>query len=81
MEKNEERLKVIDNIEKAIEEGDLNRKVELGDPVITQEEREFFVVNLKVNGSTAPGNIESGITSFTISTEPSVSSETFDGAI
>lgn len=45
MEKNEERLKVIDNIEKAIEEGDLNRKVELGDPVITQEEREKVILN------------------------------------
>ncbi len=40
MEKNESRLKVISNIEKAIEENNFNKKVEEGDPVVTPEDRE-----------------------------------------
>lgn len=44
MNKNKERLKVIENIKKAIEDGEFNRKVELGDPVITQEQREKVIV-------------------------------------
>lgn len=44
MNKNKKRLKVIENIKKAIEDGEFNRKVELGDPVITQEQREKVIV-------------------------------------
>ena len=44
MNKNKERLKVVENIKKAVEDGEFNRKVELGDPVITQDQREKVIV-------------------------------------
>ncbi|MBQ9267809.1 MAG: 1-acyl-sn-glycerol-3-phosphate acyltransferase [Clostridia bacterium] len=45
MAKDEERLKVIQNIKKSAESGNFNSKVELGDPVITDELREQVIVN------------------------------------
>ena len=45
MEKSEERLKVIDNIKIAVDDNEFNRKVELGDPVITQEQREKKILH------------------------------------
>lgn len=45
MEKNQERLKVIENIKNAVKEEDFNRKVELGDPVMTEEQREKLILN------------------------------------
>lgn len=44
------RVKVIENIKLAIEEGNLNKKVEEGDPVLTEEQREEIIAkfdNLK----------------------------------
>ncbi len=49
-----ERLKVIENIKIAISEGNLNKKVEEGDPVLTSEQREEIISNfdnLKVRTS------------------------------
>lgn len=43
--KNEERLKVIENIKKAIESGNYNHKVEIGDPTITDEQRQKMIIN------------------------------------
>lgn len=43
--KSEERLKVIQNIKKAIESGNYNNKVEIGDPTITDEERQKRIIN------------------------------------
>lgn len=43
MEKAQDRLKVIENIKKRIEEGNLNGKVEEGDPIVTQEQREQVI--------------------------------------
>lgn len=37
------RLKVIENIKIAVEEGNLNKKVEEGDPVLTDEQRETLI--------------------------------------
>ncbi len=45
MEKSKDRLIVIDNIKRAIEEGNLNAKVEEGDPVVTPQEREKVILN------------------------------------
>ena len=45
MEKNKGRIKVIENIERAIKEGNYNKKVEEGDPVITQKLREKYIQN------------------------------------
>lgn len=45
MEKSEERLKVIQNIENAVNNNMLNSKVELGDPIITKDEREKVILN------------------------------------
>ena len=43
-EPNRERLAVIDNIERAIDEGDYKRKVEIGDPCYTKEDVERKIV-------------------------------------
>ena len=43
MEKAPDRLKVIENIKMRIKEGNLNGKVEEGDPVVTQEQREEVI--------------------------------------
>lgn len=45
MEKSQERLKVIENIKKAIEDNNLNAKVEIGDPLVSQEDREKVILN------------------------------------
>jgi len=45
IEKSEERLKVIENIKKNVEEGKLNDKVELNDPVMTDEDREKYILH------------------------------------
>ena len=42
MEKSQDRLKVIENIRSAIENGKLNSKVEEGDPFVSQEDRDGF---------------------------------------
>jgi len=39
-----ERLLVIDNIERAIEDGDSFRKVEIGDPLVTEEMRKRAIL-------------------------------------
>lgn len=44
-EKSKERLEVIKNIKKNIQEGKFNSKVETGDHVVTDEEREKIVLN------------------------------------
>ena len=49
-----DRLKVIENIKIAIEEGNFNKKVEEGDPVLTVKQREEMISNfdnLKVRSS------------------------------
>ena len=43
MEKNKERLQVIENIRKAVENKEFNSKVELHDHVVTNEERNFEI--------------------------------------
>lgn len=45
MEKSVDRLKVVENIEKNIKAGKFNDKVEEGDPILTDEERETLIVN------------------------------------
>ncbi|MGN1013198.1 MAG: lysophospholipid acyltransferase family protein [Clostridia bacterium] len=45
MEKSQDRLKVIENIRSAIENGKLNSKVEEGDPFVSQEDREKVILN------------------------------------
>ena len=44
MEKDANRLKVIDNIKESVKKNEMNNKVELGDPVITDEQREKIIV-------------------------------------
>ena len=44
---------------------------------VQQEQGEPFKPNLKVNGSTTPGNIGSAVTTFTITTEPNDSSKQY----
>lgn len=44
MEKSKERLLVIENIKRSIEEGKFNNKVELGDHIVTDEERKNVVL-------------------------------------
>jgi len=44
MEKDEQRLKVIENIKKNIKNGRLNDKVELNDPIVTEEQRKEIVI-------------------------------------
>ena len=44
MEKSKERLQVIENIKKSLENGEFHNKVELGDHVVTDEERENIVM-------------------------------------
>ena len=43
MEKSKDRLQVVQNIEQAIKEGNYNKKVEQGDPKITQKQREKYI--------------------------------------
>ncbi len=45
MEKSQDRLIVIENIKRAIEENNLNAKVEEGDPVVSQSDREKVILN------------------------------------
>ena len=45
MEKNKERLQVIENIKEAANNGKFDSKVELNDPVITEEQRQERIVN------------------------------------
>lgn len=45
MEKSQDRLIVIENIRKAIEENNLNAKVEEGDPVVSKSDREKVILN------------------------------------
>ena len=45
MKKSEERLRVINNIKKAIKEGKLNSKVEQNDHIVTIEERNKVILN------------------------------------
>lgn len=44
MEKNEDRVHVIENIKKSVENGNFNSRVELGDHVVTEEERQNVVM-------------------------------------
>ena len=44
MEKNRERLQVIENIRKAVENKNFNSKVELHDHIVTDEEREKVIL-------------------------------------
>ena len=44
IEKNVERIKVIDNIKKSIENNQFNNKVEFGDHIVSQEERQNVVM-------------------------------------
>lgn len=46
MEKDKERLQVIENIRKAAENKDFNSKVELHDHVVTEEEREKVIFKI-----------------------------------
>lgn len=48
MEKDKERLKVIENIKKNIREGRLNDKVELNDPIVTEEQRQNVVLQFDI---------------------------------
>ena len=48
MEKDKERLKVIENIKQKLKEGKLNDKVELNDPIITEEERQKEIINFDI---------------------------------
>lgn len=48
MEKDKERLQVIENIKKAIANGDFNSKVELDDPVVTDEQREDIILKYDI---------------------------------
>lgn len=45
MEKSEDRLKVIENIKTAILNGELNSKVEEGDPLVSPEDRQKVILN------------------------------------
>ena len=44
MEKNKDRLVVIENIKKCVEQNDFNSKVEVGDHIVTEEERQNVVM-------------------------------------
>ena len=44
MEKNADRLKVIDNIKQAVEENNFHKKVELADHIVTAEERQNVIL-------------------------------------
>lgn len=44
MEKNAERLQVIENIKQAVEDGNFHKKVELGDHLVTEEERQKVIL-------------------------------------
>ena len=48
MEKDKERLKVIENIKKNIENNRLNDKVELNDPIVTEEQRQNVVLQFDI---------------------------------
>lgn len=48
MEKNEERLKVIENIKECVENNRLNDKVEINDPVVDREELNKILMNFDI---------------------------------
>lgn len=48
MEKDKERLKVIENIKRNIENNRLNDKVELNDPIVTEEQRQNVVLQFDI---------------------------------
>lgn len=58
MEKNKERLKVIENIKEAIENNNFNAKVEEGDPIISQEDREKVIINYDTNKKRLKNKVE-----------------------
>ena len=58
IEKNEERLKVIENIKNNIANNKLNSKVELNDPVMTEEQREKIIMNFDSIRRTLPKRIK-----------------------
>ena len=58
MEKSKERLKVIENIKRAVHEKNFNAKVEEGDPVITQEDREKVILNYDTNKKKIKNKVE-----------------------
>lgn len=58
MEKNKDRLKVIENIKRAVQEKKFNAKVEEGDPVITQEDREKVILNYDTNKKKIKNKVE-----------------------
>ena len=45
MKKDEERLQVIENIKKAVEDKKFNSKVEIHDHIVTNEEREKVILH------------------------------------
>lgn len=42
------RLRIIENIKKAVSENDLNRKVEEGDPIVTEEQRKEVILDFDI---------------------------------
>ena len=48
MEKNKERLEVIENIKEAATRGDFHAKVEINDPVITTKEQKNVILNYDI---------------------------------
>lgn len=58
MKKNKDRLKVIENIKRAVQEKKFNAKVEEGDPVITQEDREKVILNYDTNKKKIKNKVE-----------------------
>lgn len=58
MEKNKDRLSVIENIKRAVQEKKFNAKVEEGDPVITQEDREKVILNYDTNKKKIKNKVE-----------------------
>ena len=48
MEKDNARVRVIENIKQAIKENNYNKKVEEGDPVVTDEQRERVILNFDI---------------------------------
>lgn len=58
MEKSKERLKVIENIKEAVNKKEFNLKVEEGDPIISQEDREKVIINYDTNKKKIRNKIE-----------------------
>ena len=48
MKKDKSRLRVVKNIEKAINENDFNRKVEESDPIMTDEKRKKYILKFDI---------------------------------